>query len=70
MTVTTHLRNAMNKCGETRYGISKATGISEAVLSRFASGETVLSGENIDKLASHLGLELVRKSGRRSARKG
>lgn len=56
-TVTEDLRNALERSGQTRYAVSKATGIPQSGLSRFASGYS-LRGENIDKLAEHLGLEL------------
>ena len=56
-TVTEDLRNALEQSGESRYAVSKATGIPQSGLSRFANGYS-LRGENIDKLAEHLGLEL------------
>lgn len=68
-TVTEQLRRAVEKCGETRYAISKATGIPASVLSRFVAGGRGLRSENIDRLCEHLGLELAAKRGRRS-RKG
>lgn len=49
---------------ETRYAIAKATGIQQASLMRFASGEAKLSGENVDRLAAYLKLQL-RPSSRR-----
>jgi hypothetical protein len=60
-TVTDTLRRAVERSGETRYAISKATGISEATLSRFVVRGTPLRSETIDTLAAYLGLELVRK---------
>jgi hypothetical protein len=57
-TVTQTLRTALNTCGETRYMVSKATGIPESTLSRFVGGKP-LRGENIDKLAEYLGLKLT-----------
>ena len=61
MKATDTLRQAMERSGLTRYQISQETGIAESVLSRFASGERTLSGQNIDKLADYLGLELKPK---------
>lgn len=58
MNVTMQLRRTIEDSEESRYAISKATGVSEAVLSRFVRGHTQISGENIDRLCSHLGLEL------------
>jgi hypothetical protein len=67
--VTSILRSALMDCGETRYAVSKATGIPESTLSRFAMGKP-LRGENIDKLSSYLGLELRPKAGNAKPRKG
>lgn len=60
-TVTATLRAALERCGETRYQVSKATGIPESTLSRFVVGGKTLRGETIDKLADHLGLALTPK---------
>jgi hypothetical protein len=64
-TVSESLRAALEACGRTRYSVSKATGIPQSVLSRFAHGQP-LRGDNLDKLADYLGLVL--KPGK--ARKG
>ena len=66
--VTETLRTALERCGETRYAVSKATGIPQSTLSRFVAQERALRGDNIDKLAEHLGLVLVPKPGK--TRKG
>ena len=58
-TVTERLRAAILNGDQTRYEISKATGVSEAVLSRFVHGERSLNGPNIDRLCEYLGLELA-----------
>lgn len=55
---------ALEQCGQTRYAVSKATGIPESTLSRFVAGGKPLRGENIDKLADYLGLALVSKTGK------
>jgi hypothetical protein len=67
-TVTDQLRRAVEECGQTRYAISKATGIPASVLSRFVAAGRGLRSENIDLLCAHLGLMLKSKSG--NARKG
>jgi len=67
-TVTDQLRQAVENCGETRYAISKATGIPASVLSRFVAGGKGLRSENIDRLCAHLGLRLTTNAGK--ARKG
>lgn len=67
-TVTATLRKALESCGQSRYAVSKETGIPESTLSRFVAGGKPLRGENIDKLCAYLGLVLVAKAG--NARKG
>ena len=66
-TITVTLRTALERCGASRYAVSRATGIPESTLSRFAGGKP-LRGENIDKLCAYLGLALMTKPG--TARKG
>ncbi|MEQ8770046.1 MAG: helix-turn-helix transcriptional regulator [Phycisphaerales bacterium] len=58
MEFTDKIRLAVEQSGETRYAISKATGIAESVLSRFMSGRSI-SGPNLDVLARHLGLDVT-----------
>jgi hypothetical protein len=59
---TEQFRAAVLNSTETRYKISKATGISESILSRFVNGKAGLSMDYMDRIADHLGLELVTKS--------
>lgn len=61
--VSETLRAELERCGQTRYAISKATGIPESVLSRFVHGQP-LRGANLDKLADYLGLVLVKRAGK------
>lgn len=61
MKLTDQIRQIVKDCGQTRYAISKATGIAEPVLCRLVSGERFLSAEALDTLADYLGLELVKK---------
>ncbi len=61
--VTATLRTALERCGQSRYAVSKETGIPESTLSRFVAGGKPLRGENIDKLADYLGLALTDKKG-------
>lgn len=65
-TVTDTLRRAVERCGQTRYAIAKATGIPQAVLSRFVAAGRGLRSENIDKLCDYLGLVLVVKPAKRT----
>ena len=55
------LRQAINTSQFSRYRISKETGVSQAALSRFMSGERSLTLDTVDVLADFLGLELVSK---------
>ena len=57
--LTDQVRRIVEHCGQTRYQIAKATGISEPTLSRFASGERFLSPKALDKLGEYLGLRIV-----------
>ncbi len=61
MTVTDQLRKAVERCGQTRYAISKATGVPASVLSRFVASGRGLRSENIDRLCAYLQLELASK---------
>lgn len=67
-TVTDQLRRAVERSGQTRYAISKATGIPASVLSRFVASGRGLRSENIDRLCAYLGLVLTVKAGK--TRKG
>jgi hypothetical protein len=68
--LTEQLRRAIATSGETRYAISKATGVGQDTLCRFVNGERGLSMEAMNALGQYLGLELVRKQRRRKAKKG
>lgn len=59
MKLSDQLRAAVDTCGQTRYAISKATGISEATLSRFMSEERGLPMKTLDKLAGYLGVNIT-----------
>ena len=54
------LRKAVEQAPVSRYAIHKATGIDQAVLSKFVRGErSGLSMETVDALCDYLGLRLV-----------
>jgi hypothetical protein len=53
------LRAAVLNADVTRYRISKDTGISESILSRFVRGDAGLSMEYVDRLCERLDLRLV-----------
>jgi transcriptional regulator with XRE-family HTH domain len=53
------LRNIIDGCGRTRYAIAQATGVSQATLSRFMSGERGLPMKTLDRLGEYLGLAII-----------
>lgn len=67
--VTDTLRDALERCGQTRYAVSKATGIPQSTLSRFVAEGRALRGDNIDVLAEYLDLQLVAKASKRKGAK-
>ncbi len=56
---------AIEASDRTRYRIAKDTGISQTHLSRIMSGERGLSINALERLADHLGLEIVVRRRRR-----
>ncbi len=52
------IRKAVVSCGESRYSISKATGISLTQLSRFVAGKQWLTEGSLDRLAEHVGIKV------------
>jgi transcriptional regulator with XRE-family HTH domain len=63
------IRRAVADCGQTRYAVSKATGIAESTLSRFLAGERGLPMKTLDKLADYLDLHISTGT-RRQSKKG
>ena len=57
------VRRAIAECGLTRYRISRETGIDQATLSKFNSGERGLPMKTLDRLADFLDLNIT--TGRR-----
>jgi transcriptional regulator with XRE-family HTH domain len=68
--ISDQLRAAVLASEESRYAIAKATGISQAMLSRFVHGKSGLSMDYIDRLAAHLKLKLVTINSRKRGSKG
>lgn len=65
MKLSDQIRRAVDECGMTRYAIAKETGISNATLSRFMSGERGLPMKTLDVLAELLNLNItVSKQGK------
>lgn len=56
------LREAIEHCGQSRYAISRATGVSDAALCRFMQGKQGLLLDTIDILVEHLDLRLTSSS--------
>ena len=52
------IREAVATCGKSRYRIFKATGIDQAVLSRFMAGKGGLEMTTLDTLADYLNLNI------------
>jgi len=65
MDISEQLRRALLKGPESRYAISKATGVPQGNLSAYCAGKRSLSLESVDVLCRHLGLELRPKKGKR-----
>lgn len=59
--VSEALRKAILDCGENTMELERSTNVSNAILSRFLRRERGLALSTADKLASHLGLELVKR---------
>jgi len=63
------IRAGLKTCGQSRYAIAKATGLSEAHLCQFVKGTKGLSVDAVELLADHLGLEItVRRKRRRKGK--
>lgn len=66
--LTDQLRTIIAECGESRYSIAKATGISESRLSKLMSGQTGLTLKALDVLGEYLGLRLTVDARRRKGK--
>jgi|TARA_Y100000758_G_C15744552_1_gene309704 transcriptional regulator with XRE-family HTH domain len=63
------IREAIQNAGVSRYRISKATGITEAALSRFLHGKSGISLDTLDILGEYLGLDITtRKTPKRKGK--
>jgi len=58
LSLSDELRQAVERCGLSRYSIWQQTGIDQGTLSKFMAGDRGLSIESIDKLATLLGLHI------------
>jgi hypothetical protein len=57
--LTERIQEAIRSSGTSRYAISKATGIDQALLCRFLQGKSSLTLISVDKVLDALGLEIV-----------
>jgi hypothetical protein len=57
--VINELRQAVLRCGKSRYKICQETGILQSTLSRFVHGQSGLGLDGIDLLCECIGLRLV-----------
>lgn len=64
-TFSDQVRQAILKCGQSRYAISRATGVDQATLSRYMAGKSELKTGTLDILFQYLGLRLVQDGPRR-----
>lgn len=66
------VRLAINSCGITRAELSRQTGVSESMLSRFMAGQTDMSLGLLEHLAPLIGIDVVSKpvGVKRGKRKG
>ena len=62
------MRREIDKCGMSRYEISKRTGITQAQLSKFRHGKAGLSIEGIEAICDLLGLRLTADKPKQKAR--
>lgn len=59
-TISGQLRWHLEHCGENNLELERATGVSNGGLSRFLRGQRGMTLDSVDRLATHLGLRLVR----------
>ena len=64
--VTDQLRRLIRESGVTCYVIAKETGVSNAALSRFLSGERGLSSKALDAIGDYLGWQVIQRGPKRS----
>ncbi len=57
--LTKAIQAAVKASERTPYAIAKGAGVARSQLSRLLSGERGLNSETIEKLAEHLGLDIV-----------
>ena len=63
------LANAIQRSPITRYELSKQSGVSESILSRFVNGERGMSLDSIDSICAVLEVELTTRFDREKLQK-
>jgi transcriptional regulator with XRE-family HTH domain len=58
MNTTEQLQRIIRNCGMTRYELAQRSGVAQAVLSNFMSGNRGMTTDTLDKLAPVLGLRI------------
>ena len=53
------IKQAIESSGQSRYAISQATGIDQAVLSRLMNGKGAMGFDTLERLTDFLGLEII-----------
>jgi hypothetical protein len=64
------LRQAVLKCGKTRYRIGVETGIAHSIISRFINHGAGMSLANVDKLCECIGVRIVPDAKINKAKRG
>lgn len=70
MPFSEQLRDAIRRCGKSRYRIFQETGIAESTLSKFMNHKGGLSTPALDKLAQCIGLSVHLESPTKQKPKG
>ena len=65
LNLTDAIREAIESSGQTRYQISKGSGVTQGHLSRLVRCESGCSIENAERIADYLGLEIILRPRRR-----
>lgn len=66
--IMAQLVKAIEESAETRYAIAKGSGVAQSQISRLMSGERVVGFEAAERLADHLGFEIVLRPKRNAQR--
>ncbi|TVQ32435.1 MAG: XRE family transcriptional regulator [Phycisphaeraceae bacterium] len=69
MDLTESIRKAISASGESRYAISKRSGLAESQLSRLVRGLNTPSLETVERIAEALDMEIILRPRRRSAKR-